>query len=601
MLYREYIEGTLQTPLQKDSIYRVEFFVSRAENQALCNRATDRIGVYFHQKFIVPKVYDNQTPFIINAKPQVENRYGRILYDTAGWTAVCGYFKAKGGEAYLTIGNFYDDLHTPYVQTSPTIDHSCIYYYIDDVSVEKVPQQNSPFLFTDNTVICALDSVSNYQVPAALTQVLWSTGDTIHTLDIPGAGQFWVQALLDDGLFTDTFQIKYIPPPQFAFPADSAEICSTALPLTLQTCDCCASLLWSTGDTTKSAKIFQPGWVWLQENNVCKTLRDSLYLSITEPPPLDLGRDTALCDTTQFIRTLIAPPDMDAYRWSTGDMLPFITITQPGSYWVEVKNVCGTFTDTLVVKDLRLDRLQLMGDTMLCLTTPLVIQAEPTFDTYTWSTGESARQIEVQDYGNYRLSVTNACGLQVDSVNITEANHPALGIAAPGDIYLGDSVQLLPIVQHDKPVRYTWAFSPYLEDCKGCAEPFVRPFVSSVFQLTVTDTLGCTATAGVAVNVLENQRIYLPNVFSPNGDGQNDRLTVYFGGEVETLLFAAVFNRWGEKMTESKNLPVAQSLDLWDGYYRGKRMGTGVYTVALEIRLLDDRVVRVVADVTLVQ
>ena len=322
LLYREYIEGTLQTPLQKDSIYRVEFFVSRAENQALCNRATDRIGVYFHQKFIVPKVYDNQTPFIINAKPQVENRYGRILYDTAGWTAVCGYFKAKGGEAYLTIGNFYDDLHTPYVQTAPTIDHRGIYYYIDDVSVEKVPQQNSPFLFTDNTVICALDSVSNYQVPAALTQVLWSTGDTIHTLDIPGAGQFWVQALLDDCLFTDTFQIKYIPPPQFAFPADSAEICSTALPLTLQTGDCCASLLWSTGDTTKSAKIFQPGWVWLQENNVCKTLRDSLYLSITEPPPLDLGRDTALCDTTQFIRTLVAPPGMDAYRWSTGDTLP---------------------------------------------------------------------------------------------------------------------------------------------------------------------------------------------------------------------------------------------------------------------------------------
>ncbi len=599
-IYREYAEGTLLSPLQKDSVYQVKFFVSRGDNPEVANRATDRIGAYFHQQFIVPTVYITGVPFIINAQPQVENLRGRFLYDTAGWTAVCEYFRAKGGEAYLTIGNFYDDAQTPYVQTAPTISHNASYYYLDDVSVEKVPQHRSPYNFTDHAVICATDALSSYQVPDALSQVLWSTGDSAHQVDIPGAGQLWVRAMLDGCLFTDTFHIAYVPPPQFSFGADSAEVCVTALPLAFQTDDCCARVLWSTGDTTPATTISQPGWAWIAEINVCGTLRDSLYITVALPPALDLGQDTALCDTLPFLRTLSASAGMDAYRWSTGDTTAAVQVGQPGRYWVEAQNACGLFRDSIWIKDLRQDWLRLPPDTTLCLRQPLSLQAQPSFDAYTWSTGEHIAQIEVQAYGRYYLTVTNACGMQRDSVNIHESNRPNVVLPLAISLHLGDSMQLLPLVSHDKPVDYVWEFSPYL-GCTDCAEPFARPFVASVFRLIVTDALGCTATAVIPVSVLETQRIYVPNIFSPNDDGQNDRLVVYFGGEVEAVLSAVVFDRWGETMVEQKDIPAGQSLEVWDGQYRNKPAGPGIYVIVLKLRMVDGRIVHRATDVALVR
>ncbi len=596
-VWREYAEGTLVAPLEKDSIYKVRFYISMADDYS--TRATDRIGAYFHQQFITPTVYYPGTPFLINAKPQVENMHNRILYDTAHWTQVCGFFRAKGGESYLTIGNFYDDQHTPFIQTGPNF-RGTSYYYLDDVSVEKVPQHLSPYNFVDQSIICNADSISNYQVPDNLSYILWSTGDTTHQAAIPGAGQFWVRAMLDECLFTDTFNIKYVPPPKFSFAEDSAKVCSTALPLALHTDDCCADILWSTGDTTITTSISQPGWTWIEESNVCGTLRDSFYLTVAELPDLHLGQDTALCDTPPFLRTLSASAGMDSYQWNTGDTTSFITITQPGQYWVEVQNVCGQFRDTILIKDLRNDQLHLIQDTSLCLIKPLVLQVPTMFDTYNWNTGEHSSQIEIQDYGTYYLTVTNACGTQSDSVNISESNSPNLTLPLPLALYLGDSIQLLPIVMHDKPVHYVWESNPYL-NCVDCAEPFVQPFVSSIFRLTVTDSLGCSAMASIPITVLETQRIYLPNVFSPNDDTQNDQLVVYFGGEVQEVLSVLVLDRWGEIMTEKSNVFVEQCLEIWDGTYRNKPAAPGVYVLMLEVRLLDGRIVRRVADVTLVR
>jgi len=93
-------------------------------------------------------------------------------------------------------------------------------------------------------------------------------------------------------------------------------------------------------------------------------------------------------------------------------------------------------------------------------------------------------------------------------------------------------------------------------------------------QLWVENELGCRDSISTQICVENIARIYVPNVFSPNGDGKNDEFffTSYGIKDVEW----AVFNRYGEQMFESRS-----ELDTWDGTYKGKVLDTGVYVVRI--------------------
>jgi gliding motility-associated-like protein len=75
-------------------------------------------------------------------------------------------------------------------------------------------------------------------------------------------------------------------------------------------------------------------------------------------------------------------------------------------------------------------------------------------------------------------------------------------------------------------------------------------------------------------------QIYIPNSFTPNGDGLNDMLLVY-GYTIRNLRFM-VFNQWGEKIFESNNQASG-----WNGTYRGKAQPSGVYMYVCQLTLLD--------------
>ena len=74
--------------------------------------------------------------------------------------------------------------------------------------------------------------------------------------------------------------------------------------------------------------------------------------------------------------------------------------------------------------------------------------------------------------------------------------------------------------------------------------------------------------------------VYIPNSFTPNGDGLNDVLQVY--GYVIKELHFVVFNQWGEKLHESRS-----QQNVWDGYYKGKLQPSGVYMYVCRITLND--------------
>ena len=602
VLYREYVEGTLSAPLERDSVYLVEFFVSRADRYENSNSATDRMGAYFHKDYIPPLVLDPPHQIVqqafISAKPQIENPLGNFLTDSVEWMRICGYFKAAGGEQYMTIGNFYDNANTAILPLYPNIQFGHeVYSLIDDITVEKV---SLPYEWGIDRVICTNDSLNQYSMPNVFDNILWSTGDTAHTISIEGPGTFWVTAALGGCLLRDTFEINLTPPPEHLFPNDTLTVCSSALPVELSSTDCCTQLLWSTGDTTISTSLYQPGLVWLSQYNLCGSLQDSFWLQVDYPKWPDLGRDTALCDTTLFSKLLQATPGMGAYLWNTGETASAILVEEPGLYTVETQNACGIFRDSLLIEDLRQLRLQLDGDTSLCLLSPLAIAANSGFDSYLWSTGEQTTTIEIKEYGLYSVTATNACGAQQQSMSVLKAADPQLSVDTPIEIYLGDSVQLQAQISHNRPLSFIWS-PPQSLSCLECPAPIARPFQTTEYLLLAVDDLGCAASVSSLIRVLDARRVYLPNVFRPNENGENDEMAVALGQGVDKIRIARVYDRWGELMAEQKDLPFAPSVSIWDGSFRGRAALPGVYTVAVDVLFLDGETRWFYGDVTLLR
>jgi gliding motility-associated-like protein len=90
------------------------------------------------------------------------------------------------------------------------------------------------------------------------------------------------------------------------------------------------------------------------------------------------------------------------------------------------------------------------------------------------------------------------------------------------------------------------------------------------------------------------EKIFVPNTFSPNGDGLNDRLLAY-GYGVQTMQFM-VFNQWGEKVFETSSQTSG-----WDGTYKGKAQPSGVYMYVLRATLTDGTKVDMKGSINLIR
>jgi gliding motility-associated-like protein len=98
----------------------------------------------------------------------------------------------------------------------------------------------------------------------------------------------------------------------------------------------------------------------------------------------------------------------------------------------------------------------------------------------------------------------------------------------------------------------------------------------------------------VSGTTLSTKEIFVPNVFTPNGDGKNDRLMV-FGNYVSSLQFR-IFNQWGQLIFYSDNISNG-----WDGSWNGRQQPVGVYAYTLKVVLQDGTTVNKKGSVNLIR
>jgi gliding motility-associated-like protein len=178
----------------------------------------------------------------------------------------------------------------------------------------------------------------------------------------------------------------------------------------------------------------------------------------------------------------------------------------------------------------------------------------------------------------------------------------------PGQVHvrvgLGDSLRLQPRVTSSLPIdSVVWTPKQFLSFKGDPLRPWTKPLDDITYKLTVYDVNGCEGFDEVVVELDRNRNVFVPNIFTPNGDDNNDYFQPFTGLGVVKVNYMRVFDRWGELMYQIQNIPVASSsTDIgWDGKFKGKYMDTGVYVYIMEVVFEDGRVLLYRGDVNLIR
>lgn len=199
--------------------------------------------------------------------------------------------------------------------------------------------------------------------------------------------------------------------------------------------------------------------------------------------------------------------------------------------------------------------------------------------------------------GNYIVTVTDGNNCEVSEVFTVILGDSVIVNVMPSSttINAGESVTLVATtIPQSSSNSYSWS-PPTGLSCTDCPNPVASPSVTTVYTVTVTNDQNCTGQAQALVSIQEICKDpFVPNIFSPNGDGNNDFLCVK--GECIANMDLLIFNRWGQVVFES-----GTQEDCWDGTFKGKPQNAGVFVYKLRARLTNGEDFLESGNVTLVR
>ncbi|HEV2483720.1 MAG TPA: gliding motility-associated C-terminal domain-containing protein [Puia sp.] len=288
----------------------------------------------------------------------------------------------------------------------------------------------------------------------------------------------------------------------------------------------------------------------------------SVLVTTLASPQIKLGDDTTICTSDSVL--LDGGTGFNSYAWSNGASTSQIYVRDPGTYSVAAlyNNGCVS-RDTFTLQGLYTPKPVLNKDSIFCIGEPRMLDAGGSFSAYLWSDGSTGPTVQVSGTGEYWVRVTDEHGCTAaDTVHVSVSADPPAGFL-PTDTtvcqYGG-----LKLTTREPYDSYSWS------DLSSAASITVNQ--PGTYWLEVTDNNGCTATDTVVVT----QKfcligVFVPNAFTPDGNGHNDLLRPLVYGDIKLLDFE-VFDRWGMRVFETQTV-----LNGWDGTIRGTPASAGTY------------------------
>ncbi|GAA4337101.1 PKD domain-containing protein [Flaviaesturariibacter amylovorans] len=404
-----------------------------------------------------------------------------------------------------------------------------------------------------------------------------------------------------------------------------------------------ARFVWDFGDgnvidTTVNALVhrytdfgdFRPKIIMKEATGTCVILIEGTKIISLLGAHAEFTLDTMqFCDrgliTTNSDSTTSNDPIVQ-YSWTFGDgSAPYTTqapthnYTEPGTYEVimAVRTQAGC-TDTMrkgPVRVFETPRFAIQADTSICRDARVTYVGQPlNSDTATWNwnwvfpNGSTSGQQNPtpQVYktpGSYqvRLSAVSPLSGCRDTVIQSMMVHDLPTITLPETLSKFVGVPAILPAQYSSGVQtYNWSPANDL-NCTDCPQPVATPKFTTRYTVTATDSNSCRNSASIQLIVLcQGAKIFVPNTFSPNGDGANDVFGIQ-GSGMARVKSLRVFNRWGEVVFERRDFPVNDAGAGWDGTYKGQKAAPDVYIYQLEVYCENSDVIRTEGNVALIR
>jgi gliding motility-associated-like protein len=351
---RSYVENKLISPLQKDSIYCISYYVSLRDSGDYATSGPDG-AIQNVDAYLSDTVVDWNNGFgrrISGINPQIKSK--QLLEDTENWMLVSDLYKAKGGEQYIIIGNFLTPANTTKIYYKPDMQ---VNYYIDDVSV--TPFTLAPPNLGNDTVLCA-NTPFILSAPMGYDAYLWSNGTSNNTLAVADSGSYWVKCIANGcGEITDTIHIGYYSIPTLKLPNDTILCLGNSINIEAQ--QGFNSYNWNTGVTTTNITVADSGLYILEVTSFCGNQTDSVYITLDSLPTytIFIGNDTNICNNeTNISITLFADRVLPNYLWSIEDNSDSIVVNSEGLYWLTTRYFCGIIqSNTIAIEQCPKDSL----------------------------------------------------------------------------------------------------------------------------------------------------------------------------------------------------------------------------------------------------
>ncbi|MCF8237725.1 MAG: gliding motility-associated C-terminal domain-containing protein [Saprospiraceae bacterium] len=440
----------------------------------------------------------------------------------------------------------------------------------------------SPDLGPDQTA-CQGEIVT-LSVPAIYTTYAWNGTPGGSTWDVNTSGQVIVEVTNADGCAgSDTIQVSFTTAGDTLH--TTAEICTGA------------SFLFH-GTNYQSTGIYTvPG------AGLCDTVH-ILDLTVLPNPLLQITGDTVLCAGEAGSLTIASYPQI---KWSTGATGPSIPVTATGPYAVTVTaNEGCVASDTIFVTVLP------PITTEWDITDPSCVEDQDGEILLTAIQGGAGNYVlqpggdllspgfTLSDLGagTYTYTIIDADGCTATATwSLTDP--PAVWLEAGPELILNEGAKGSRTIQSNAGT-YTLSWTPPQGLNQAGQETLEAEGLSTVvYQITLTDANGCTATDELVVRVIYPLQVFVPTAFSPNGDGINDVWrAVSPSDHTYPIDRLTIWDRWGNLLLSTPGLTNETG---WDGTFRGRLCDPGVYVYEMVLVLPDGSSKQISGEVELVR
>jgi len=279
------------------------------------------------------------------------------------------------------------------------------------------------------------------------------------------------------------------------------------------------------------------------------------------------------------------------------------------TYHVKGTSAAGcSSVDSVTVKVLKPFNVTVSGDTAVCngKSVQLTAHGAPNYK-WTPSTGLSSASVSdpvakpsaatVYRVIGYDANETLTCVNDTASVTVNVYANPLVDLGPDKTISTRSTVVLTPAISNDV-INLRWSPATGLS-CADCPKPEFIARNSTSYKLRVENE-HCSAEDEIKIIVTYDNRVVIPNAFSPNGDGIND---IFYptGNNASFVKTLTIFNRWGKQMFSVLNVPGNDPAYGWNGTWKGAVAEVGVYYYIAELVGADNKIKQYTGNVTLLK